>query len=290
MSTIAQNAAESSRNNLSDLPRFAPKTAHFRFYEELNDLLPKSRRKVGFEVPFFGSPAIKDTIESLGVPHTEVDLIVVNGVSVGFDHRLESGDRVAVYPVFGSLEISSLTRLRPAPLRHPSFVLDVHLGKLAKLLRLLGFDALYRNDYDDMEIALIAQSEKRAIFTRDVGLLKIGAVTHGYWIRSTRPLEQAYEVLERFDLHSRIRPFSRCMECNAEIVAVDRKSVLGRIPEKTAKYCDTFFECPGCRRIYWRGSHYAKLVSVVDDLLKARRAPTSTRRDPQGAGGRPGIS
>ncbi len=280
MCTIQQDAADPSRNNSPDLPCCGPKTAHFRFYEELNDFLPKSRRKVGFEVPVFGSPAIKDTIESLGVPHVEVDLITVNGVSVGFDHRLKCGEQVAVYPMFESLEISPITRLRPAPLRHPSFVLDVHLGKLARLLRLLGMDTLYRNDYDDMEIALIAQSEKRAILTRDVGLLKIGAVTHGYWIRSTRPLEQAYEVLERFDLHSRIRPFSRCMECNAEIVAVDRKSVLGRIPEKTAQYYDTFLECPGCRRIYWRGSHYAKLVSVADGFLKGRPAPTSRRGNP----------
>ncbi len=116
--------------------------ATFRFYEELNDFLSPDRRKIAFDYAFNGTPSVKDSIEAIGVPHPEVDLILVNDVSVGFDHLLNGGERVAVYPMFERVDISSLTRLRPNPLREPRFVLDVHLGKLARYLRLLGFDRL----------------------------------------------------------------------------------------------------------------------------------------------------
>jgi len=119
--------------------------AFFRFYAELNDLLPSRKRKeLEHEFSFFGKNTVKDAIESFNIPHTQVDLIVVNQVSVGFDYLLNPGDRVSVYPVFETLDISPVTRLRPKPLRHPAFILDVHLGKLARLMRMAGFDTLYR--------------------------------------------------------------------------------------------------------------------------------------------------
>ncbi len=122
----------------------------FRFYEELCDFLAPGRRKRSFVHAFDGTPTVKDRIESLGVPHTEVDLILVDGMPVGFGHRLQGGERVAVYPMFESFELGDACRLRPTPLREPRFVLDVHLGRLAAYLLLLGFDTLYRNDYDEM--------------------------------------------------------------------------------------------------------------------------------------------
>ena len=240
------------------------KSAQFRFYEELNDFLPRERKKTWFTYAFEGRPAIKDTVEALGVPHTEIDLILVNGESVDFSYHLQDGDRVSVYPVFESLDISGVTRLRAKPLRKPKFILDVHLGKLARYMRMLGFDTLYDNSYRDEEIVRLASAQKRAILTRDVGILKNGAVTHGYWIRSKKPLKQVAEVLERFDLYSSIRPFYRCMVCNGEIEKIDRESIGDKIPAETGKYYDEFYQCRDCRRIYWKGYHYEKMKAIAD--------------------------
>ena len=121
--------------------------ATFRFYEELNDFLPKEKRKKRFEHNFIDRASVKDVIESFGVPHTEVDLIIVNGESKNFSYIINDGDDISVYPVFESIDISNLQKLRPEPLREPKFILDVHLGTLARYLRMLGFDTNYRNDY-----------------------------------------------------------------------------------------------------------------------------------------------
>jgi hypothetical protein len=143
--------------------------AEFRFYEELNDFLPEERRKVDFPVEVDRARSVKDAIESVGVPHTEVDLIVVDGVSVDFTHLLRGGERVAVYPMFEALDISPVVRLRPMPLRDPRFVADGHLGKLARHLRMAGFDTLWTNHWDDDEIIQIAAVQKRTILMRDKG-------------------------------------------------------------------------------------------------------------------------
>ena len=176
--------------------------ASFRFYAELYDFLPPGRRHIPFEHAFNGNPAIKDTIESLGVPHTEIDLILVNGESVDFSHPLQAGDRISVYPIFESIDIAPVLRVRPKPLRVPRFVLDTHLGRLAAYLRMLGFDALYRNDFDDDLLAELSRDENRILLTRDRALLKRSMVTHGYWMRETSPRQQLMEVLQRFDFHA----------------------------------------------------------------------------------------
>ena len=243
------------------------RSAEFRFYEELNDFLPEERRKRTFVHEFIGTPSIKDTVEALGVPHTEVDLILIDGQSVGFDCLLAGGERVAVYPVFEALDIAPLVRLRPRPLRNPRFVLDVHLGKLARYLRLLGFDSLYENDFDDPTIVAISVRERRIILTRDKGILKNGAVTHGYWLRATQPREQLREVMRMFDLQRRIEPFSRCLVCNGELLGVDTEAVLERLPAKVRECYDVFVRCGNCDRIYWAGSHYERMRELVEELI-----------------------
>jgi len=195
-------------------------TCEFRFYEELGDFLAPARRKRSFLHAFDGTPSVKDRIESLGVPHTEVDLILVDGEPVPFSHRLTGGERVAVYPMFERFELGQANRLRPAPLREPRFVLDVHLGRLASYLRLLGFDTLYRNDYEDDELERISRAEHRILLSRDTGLLKRSTVTHGAFVHTTDPRRQLREVLDRFQLDARIRPFSRCARCNGKVEAV----------------------------------------------------------------------
>ena len=242
--------------------------ASFRFYEELNDFLAVDRRKRTFEYLFNGKPAIKDSIEALGVPHSEVDLILANGESVGFQYRLQDGDRIAVYPVFEALDISPIIRLREKPLRQSRFVLDVHLGKLARLLRMLGFDVCYRNDYTDRQIITIAIDDGRIILTRDRRLLFAKAVTRGYWVRSTEPESQCRELLERFDLYSQIKPFSRCMLCNGAIEPVDKSRIIDRLEPGTKRHFDTFYCCGQCGKVYWKGSHFDRMVQTLARLRR----------------------
>ena len=241
--------------------------ATFRFYEELNDFLPADRRKIAFDYVFTGTPSVKDSIEAIGVPHPEVDLILVDNVSVGFDYLLRGGERVAVYPVFERLDITPLTRLRPKPLREPRFVLDVHLGKLARYLRLLGFDTIYDRSYADATIAAISEQERRLILTRDKGLLKRKEVTRGYWLRNFEPRLQIAEVVETFDLHRLVREFSRCMVCNHTLESVDEASVRDTLPAGLRGQFERLSRCPGCGRLYWPGSHYDRLVTLVADLI-----------------------
>ena len=242
-------------------------SARFRFYEELNDFLPKEKRKRIFEFQFNGHPGIKDPIEALGVPHTEVELIIVNGNSVGFNYQLQPGDFVSVYPVFESIDVSPIVQLREKPLRRPAFVLDVHLGKLARLLRLLGFDVKYENDYDDPEIVQISLAENRIILTRDRRLFFDKTITHGYWLRSTNSLKQLDEVIARFDLHDAIEPFHRCTACNGLIHPVEKQSIIDRLEPKTMRYFDEFFRCEQCDRVYWQGSHFQKIKKKLQKYL-----------------------
>ena len=242
---------------------------HFRFYEELNDFLPPARRKQDFAIPY-NRASVKDMIESLGVPHTEVDLILANGVSVDFSYLVQPGDRISVYPEFESFDIAGLTRLRPEPLRQPRFVLDTHLGKLARYLRLLGFDTLYSNSCNDAELAQIsAGGDKRILLTRDHGLLKRAQVTHGYFVREIVPELQAREVLRRFDLKRAARPFTRCLQCNGQLRNAPVEEIADRVPPGVVRDFDTFSICPDCGRVYWAGSHYDRLRGIVDHLLES---------------------
>lgn len=236
----------------------------FRFYSNLNDFLPPDRRGVEFVHRVKDPGSIKDSIEALGIPHPEIDLILVNGESVGFDYRVRAGDRVSVYPRFTALDITGLSRVQPPPLERVRFVLDVHLGKLATYLRLLGFDTLYRDDYTDAELARISSLEKRVLLTRDRGLLKRGVVIYGYAVRSGDPEEQTAEIVERFGLSSSIAPLERCPRCNGEIASVEKAVVRERIPYYTGLYYDKFAECESCRQIYWKGAHYERIRSLID--------------------------
>ena len=243
-----------------------------RLYAELNDLLPADRRQRAFDVPHNIRRSIKDLIESLGIPHTEIDLILANGRSVGFDYLVRDGDRISVYPVFESLDITPLVRVRPTPLRETRFVLDVHLGKLAAYLRMVGFDTLYRNDYEDEELARISSEERRILLTRDRGLLKRSQVTHGYLVREDSPRRQLVEVLRRFDLFGQIHPLARCMRCNGQLRPVAKEDVLDRLPPRTQQYYDRFCACEACGQVYWPGSHYARMMVFAEEVSCASPA------------------
>ena len=243
-----------------------PDKITIRFYEELNDFLEPEQYKVDFGVEIKKARSIKDLIESIGVPHTEIDLIIVDGESVDFNYQVQDGDHISVYPVFESLDISPLNHCQPQPLRDTRFILDVHLGRLAAYLRMLGFDTLYRNDYEDPELADISAAEHRILLTCDRRLLMRKQITHGYFVRAIQPREQILEILSRFDLFNNQKPFTRCMSCNGKTHAVNKQEIENRLLPKTKKYYDEFFRCESCNKIYWKGSHYLKMQAMVDKI------------------------
>lgn len=243
-------------------------TIELRFYEELNDFLSPDKRRQPFPHTLKGRASIKDIIESLGVPHTEVDLILVNGVSVDFNYIPDAQDQISVYPVFESFDIAPIIHLRAKPLRETKFILDVHLGKLARRLRLLGFDVLFSNKYSDQDLIQISLEERRIILTRDINLLKNKVITHGYWIRNIDPSKQLKEVITRFHLESKVEPFIRCLKCNGMLNGIQKDGVKGLVPEQIEQQFDHFNECIECHKIYWEGSHYDKLKNFIKKFLE----------------------
>jgi len=237
-----------------------------RFYEELNDFLPEDKKKKRFIHYFIDRTSVKDLIESLGIPHTEVDLILVKGKSVNFKYLINDEDDISVYPVFESLDISVVQHLRPKPLRVPKFISDVHLGRLTRYLRMMGLDVLYKNDFEDDVIVKISLKEKRTILTKDRGILKRNDVTHGYWVRSIRVEEQVKEVIKRFNLQKEIKEFSRCIECNELLKSTKQERIINQLPPKVVKTQNEFYECPSCEKIYWKGTHYQRMLSFIQSL------------------------
>lgn len=244
-------------------------TATFRFYEELNDFLAPSQRRRDLSRPCARAATVKHMIEALGVPHTEVELILVNGESVPFDHIVHDGDRVAVYPQFESIDVTPLLRVREHPLRTIRFVADAHLGGLAHLLRMTGFDTLYDNHFEDSEIARIAADEHRIVLTRDRELLKRRGITHGCYVRAIKSSLQAREIFARLDLARSARPFSLCLDCNVPLHRIDRTDAVGRVPEGVYERHQHFVSCPACRRVFWEGSHWKRMRELVDELVTA---------------------
>ncbi len=241
-------------------------TVTIRFYEELNAFLPAGKKKLPFSVDIPKGCTVKALIEDLGVPHTEIDLILANGDSVDFAYRPAQGDLISVYPKFESWDIGTVSRVRPVPLREVRFVLDVHLGRLARLLRMFGFDCLYRNSLEDEELVRVARLEKRIILTRDRGLLKRRSVTHGYLVRSLVPRDQLGEVMRRFDLAGLASVGNRCVECNVPLERVSKESVLASVPPAVGRVYEDFSTCPACRRVFWRGTHWQRMTELAASL------------------------
>jgi uncharacterized protein with PIN domain len=253
--------------------------AELRFYAELNDLLPKERRGRSFARSVPLRTSVKDAIEAVGVPHTEVDLVLRDGQSVSFSALLTEDCRLSVFPVFERLDVSSVTRVRAEPLREPRLLLDAHLGRVTKYLRILGLDAAFDERLDDGALAQVSREEKRILVTRDRELLKRTAVTHGCWIRAQTPRAQAAELIDRLDLGSRLAPLTRCLECNVPLVSVSSDSVKHAVPAAVLARHHDFTRCPACCRVYWFGSHVRRMQALVDAL---RHGLESTVPDPPG--------
>jgi len=161
-------------------------SATFRFYGELNDFLARERRGRSFATPCARAATAKHMIEALGVPHTEVKLVLLNGEPRGLDDILEEGDRIAVYPRFTAFDVADLARLDQRPPGRVRFVADAHLGGLARLLRMAGFDTVYRNTLNDAEVEAIALDDGRAVLTRDRELLKRRGIAYGCYVRALK--------------------------------------------------------------------------------------------------------
>ncbi len=239
----------------------------FRFYEELNDFLPKHRRKTDFEAKFKGKRSIKDMIEALGVPHTEIDLILVNGNSVDFNYILQDEDRVSVYPVFESLNITDVTQLRKIPLRRNKFLADINLGNIVKYMRVLGLDLYYDSLLSTREIIEISKRENRVILTKSRKLLKFKDVSHVIFIHPGTTTEQIRRIIDYLDIKDNIKPFSRCLRCNTLLNIVLKEKILDRIPPKTKEFCDEYVQCQSCDKIYWKGTQFINMKKVVKQIL-----------------------
>jgi uncharacterized protein with PIN domain len=243
-------------------------SATFRFYDGLNDFLARERRGAAFGTPCARDATTKHMIEALGVPHTEVELILVNGESSALERILEEGDRVAVYPRFTRLDVAPLLRLPQQPPGRLRFIADAHLGGLARLLRMAGFDTIYRNTADD------GLEAGRIVLTRDRERLKRREVEFGCYVRALHPQEQLHEVFDRYSLAERARPFTLCLHCNAPLRGVPKAEVLERLPSAVRTSQETFTVCDCCGRVFWQGSHWKRMAGMLaaamdDDQLLA---------------------
>lgn len=240
--------------------------AFFRFYAELNDFLRPEQKQISFAFEVNSRRSVKDAIESLGVPHTEVDILLANGESVDFSYRVRAGDRVSVYPMFESMDIRPLLRVRPCPLRVTKFAVDTHLGRLAGYLRMVGFDSYYARETKNDVLARISRFESRILLTRDRELLKRSLVTRGYCVRNNLPLQQLAEVIQRFDLRRSIHPFRRCIPCNGLLEPVSKEAILEQLPPSVQKKHSEFRQCRSCRKVYWAGSHFQRMKILCETL------------------------
>ena len=248
-----------------------------RFHGTLNDFLPADLRNKPFYHHFFLNPSVKDLIESLNVPHVEVDDIWINGEICDFFRKISNGDIIEVF--HGNYEIredgKNDSQINTPPIhllpRLPediAFILDVHLGKLARNLRLLGFDCAYRNDFNDDEIISISEKTNRILLTRDIQMLKNFRVKYGYFLRSTDHRQQTEEILNRFQIKEKIRLMSRCSVCNGHIHEVPKDKIISQLEPETERFFNEFFQCDVCGKVYWKGSHYERMQGLIAQIAK----------------------
>lgn len=212
--------------------------------------------------PLHRRASIKDIIEALGVPHTEVGEILVDDRPESFNLIPGTGQKINVRAVQAPFDISQHGLLRRRSFKTMRFLVDVNVGKLAYMLRMLGYDALFESTLKDKEIALLAHDQKRVVLSRDRGLLKQSLIEYGRLVRSQEPDRQLREITRLFGLNCR-KMFSRCLSCNHLLKNVEKKQIAHRLEPKTKKYFSRFSMCPGCDRIYWPGSHWEKMNDLV---------------------------
>jgi uncharacterized protein len=238
-----------------------------RFYSDLNQLLDRERRGVSFRRLLPEPASVKDVIEGCGVPHTEVDVILVNGEPKDFQYLVSGDEQISVYPVFHSIDIPEALRLQNRTLTYPGFVVDVNLGKLARYLRLFGFNAVYKNSIKDKELIRIMLEGDRVLLTRDRKLLMHKVIQHGKLIYSDKPADQLEEVINRYELTGQMAPYSRCVNCNGILEQAEKEEVMNQLEPLTKRHYNSFAQCRQCGQVYWKGSHRYRLNPKLKKYL-----------------------
>jgi uncharacterized protein with PIN domain len=241
-----------------------PFTVRLELHGDLDFFLRSKAHRRSIERSLGEKTSVKDVIESCGVPHPEVDLILVNGQAVDFDYAITGDADVELYPVGTGIPQFKEQRLQTTTISR--FVADGHLGTLARNLRLLGFDTAYDPYAEDRQLLTVMKRENRALLTRDRRLLMHAVVEAGYCPRSQNADEQTVEVIRRFDLLSSLAPFTRCLRCNAPLRKVSKAEVIERLEPLTKIYYEQFRRCTGCGQIYWAGSHFSKLQKRLEKI------------------------
>ena len=249
-------------NKVNVESRSGQKKATIYFEGTLQDFTGQAHIEKTFSI----NPSCKDMIESCGVPHVEVFGLMVNGSEEPLSYNVHDGDTLNVYPKKEDGRSLNCDNIRKADDLPSQFIADVHLGTLSRYLRLMGIDTLYSNDTSDADIVDTAISQQRAALTRDIGLLKYGRLNYGYWLRSTDPDIQLSEVIRFFDLNNYFRPFTRCMNCNGLLDPVAKKDVESDLPPRVKEGFEEFRQCRECGQVYWKGTHYEKLVKKVKEI------------------------
>ena len=244
-------------------------TIFVRCYAELNDHLPEPSRGTTFCMTLPLLSSIRDAARSLGIRENEIDVALMDGVSSSLGEELHDGARLSLYPVFETFDVAGLTRVRDEPLREPRFILDVHLGKLASFMRMMGYDAMYQPGFNDDELVSISLHEERALLSKDRPLLRHRLLTRAYFVRSIHPKDQLVEVLRRFDLVRLAHPFQRCLQCNTLLVPVSKEAAAEHLPPMVRDSFTEFYGCPLCDKIFWRGSHYRRMAAFIDAAVLA---------------------
>jgi hypothetical protein len=245
-------------------------TVSFIFHGDLPGLLRKKYRsatRASVHYPLMRRTSIKDAIEALGVPHTEIACVIINNNEHHFESLLEDHANVMVFPPIPPFDVTMSTLLRPKPLPSIRFLADANVGKLARLLRMAGFDTIFDPKLEDGQLAEITCREQCVLLTRDISLLKHRKITFGRLVREQDPYRQFLEVITLFGLSQKIKPFSRCLLCNILLEPVDKESIVDRLKPLTRQYFKDFHICPACSRIYWPGSHRDKMVAFLGSLV-----------------------
>lgn len=247
--------------------------AVIQFHDSLQELIRPRNSDPHQRIGFKGRQTIKHLVESLGVPHTEIGQLRTKETEIGLGYLVKNRDMLDAFPATPERDHLSGMFSNGRMVIPARFILDNHLGKLANDLRLLGIDALYNNQYDDRELAENAVSRDLILLSRDRQLLMRKSIQYGYLVRSLFPDEQLREILERFDLFSKINLFERCALCNTILEPVEKQEIENRLEPLTKKYFFDFKICPGCEQVYWRGSHMKRILNRLESILPDEIVP-----------------
>ena len=224
-----------------------------RLLGELNDFLPREQRGQSQAITLTRRAAVKDVLEAVGVPHTEIGVLRINALAAPMSSVLVPGSDAHVL----AAPATTASRRADWPDAPPAFVADVHLGGLVRRLRLAGFDVAYANDRDDADLAAISDIEHRVLLTRDRGLLKRARVRHARFVRCDATQAQYDDIVAHFGLADRMQPFTRCSDCNTPLDTVAKTDIVHRLEPLTRAHYTHFARCPVCDKLFWGGSHVA---------------------------------